>query len=178
MAPDLRLRLKRHSDGSASLTLTRANGTVTWQRQKGSVGLVFPPHDLTHYAVESTLGYRRGFYGLVAEGWEVSDFAAPWPRGPIPEEAREVELIVGFFDAERRSMDRWTAEAFNEHAVTYVAASKTAGKIAPPELSDEQITQVRAVRDALLGRWFALGAGEAMELEFRAHSHSETRAPV
>ena len=166
MTPDLRIRLKRHSDGSASLTLTRADGTVTWQRQKGSLGLVFPPHDLTHYAVESTLGYRRGFYGLVAEGWEVGDFAVPWPRGPIPEEARVMELIVGFFDAERRSMDRWSAEAFNEHAVKYVAASKSAGKIAVPVLTDEQIAQVRAVRDALFERWFALPPGEAIELEF------------
>ena len=171
------MRSARHSDGSASLTLTRADGTVTWQRQKGGHGLVLPPHDLTHYAVESTLGYRRGFYGLVAEGWDASDFAAPWARGPIPEEAREVELIVGFFDAERRSMDRWSAEAFNEHAVMYVAASKAAGKITAPALSDEQIAQVRAVRDALLERWFALAPGEAIELEFDTHSHSGTRSP-
>ena len=166
MAPDLEIRLKRHSDGSASLTLTRADGTVTWQRQKGSLALVFPPHDLTHYAVESTLGHRRGFYGLVAEGWEVGDFAVPWPRGPIPEEAREVELIVGFFDAERRSMDRWSAEAFNEHAVTYVAAGKYAGKIEPPVLTDADIARVREVRQELFDRWFALTPGDAMELEF------------
>lgn len=166
MTPDLRIRLKRHSDGSASLALTRADDTVTWQRQKGSLALVFPPHDLTHYAVESTLGYRRGFYGLVAEGWEVGDFAVPWPRGPIPEEAREVELIVGFFDAERRSMDQWSADAFNEHAVKYVAAGKYAGKITPPILTEQQISRVRAVREALLERWFATAPGEAIELEF------------
>ena len=58
MAPPLRIRLKRHSDLSASLTLTRRDGSVTWQRQRGSLALVFPSHDLTHYAVESTLGYR------------------------------------------------------------------------------------------------------------------------
>ncbi|MEP6729517.1 MAG: hypothetical protein ABJE10_02710 [bacterium] len=30
----LTIRLKRHSDGSASLTLTRADGTVTWQQRE------------------------------------------------------------------------------------------------------------------------------------------------
>lgn len=34
MATDLTIRLKRHSYGSASLTLTRADGTVTWHSQK------------------------------------------------------------------------------------------------------------------------------------------------
>ena len=53
--PKLNIRLKRHPDGSASITLTRADGTVTWQRQKGSLAMVFPSHDLAHYAVEHRL---------------------------------------------------------------------------------------------------------------------------
>jgi len=167
MPPDLKIRLKRHSDGSASLTLTRADDSVTWQRQQGGYGLVFPPHDLTHFAVESELRYRGGFYGLVADGWEMRDFAAPWPRGPIPEEAREVELIVGFFDSERRSMDRWSADAFNEHAEKFVGASRSAGSMKVPVLKDDDIARVRATRDALLERWFALPAGDSMELEFK-----------
>lgn len=100
--PGLTVRIKRHPDGSASLTCTRADGTTTWQRQRGGYGLVFPSHDLTHFAVESTLGYAHGFYGLIADGWDIDDFAAPWPRGPISHEALEAELIVGFFDTERR----------------------------------------------------------------------------
>jgi hypothetical protein len=166
MTVDLTIRLKRHTDGSASLTLTRADGSATWQRQKGSLGMVFPPHDLTHFAVETQLGYGGGFFGLVADGWELGDFAAPWPRGPIPEEAREVELIVGFFDSERRSMDRWSAEAFNEHAEKFVGASKSVGIIKVPVLRDDDIVRVRATRDALLARWFAVAPGDSMELEF------------
>lgn len=69
-------------DGSATLTCTRSDGSVTWQRQTGQQGLVFPAHDLTHLAVETTMGYARGFYGLIAADWEIADFAAPWPRGP------------------------------------------------------------------------------------------------
>jgi hypothetical protein len=166
MPPDLKIRIKRHTDGSASLTLTRADGSVTWQRQQGKLGLVFPPHDITHFAVESELRYRGGFYGLVADGWEIGDFASPWPRGAIPEEAREVELIVGFFDSERRSADRWTADAFNEHAEKFVGASRSAATMKVPQLKDAEITQVRTTRDSLLERWYALPPGESMELEF------------
>ena len=50
--PGLTIRLKRHPDGSASLTCTRADGSVTWQRQQGQLAIVFPPHDLTHFAID------------------------------------------------------------------------------------------------------------------------------
>lgn len=79
----LRLAFTKHRDGSTSFRLTRPDGTATWQRSRGATGAFFPPHDLTHLAVESTLGHRRGFYGLVAAGWDLGDFGAPWPRGRL-----------------------------------------------------------------------------------------------
>ncbi len=171
--PALLIRFKRHPDASASITCTRANGSVTWQRQRGQLGVVFPPHDLTHYAVETTLGYRRGFYGLLAEGWEITDFAKPWPRGPIPDEALDVELIVGFLDAERRQGIRWTAEEFAQHADTFVASRAATRHEVPREvprplrvLTADELERVRACRDALLQQWRAIAAGEEMVLTF------------
>ena len=79
--PDLFIRIKKKSDGSAALSCLRSDGSVTWQRQDGALGRFFPLHDLTHYAVESELGHSRGFYGLVAGGWNLTDFGKPWPRG-------------------------------------------------------------------------------------------------
>ena len=111
----------RRGDGTTTLRCTRADGSVTWQTQRApSHATFFALHDLTHYAVETTLGFRAGFYGLVADGWEITDFATPWPRGPIPEEAREVELLVGCFDEERRNITRWSAAEFNAHAAMFV----------------------------------------------------------
>ena len=167
---DLLIRFKRHSDLSASITCTRRNGSVTWQRQRGQLGMVFPPHDLTHFAVESTLGYRQGFYGLLSDGWEIGDFAAPWPRGPIPPEALEVEILVGCFDAERRNGAQWPVDEFNTHATTYVSAQAAVRHevaMVPRMLTDDELRNVRATRDALFARWFALEAGAAeMMLEF------------
>lgn len=169
--PDLTIRLKRHPDGTASLTCVRADGSSTWQRQNGSLGQFFPPHDLTHYAVETTLGYHNGFYGLIAQGWNIEDFGTPFPRGSIPIEAQEVELIVGFFDTERRSIAQMTEAEFNDHAARYQAArqSKRPRSLGvAPRLSAEQIDAVRERRSELLRRWFELAPGEAMELPFPA----------
>lgn len=166
MTPDLHIRLKRHSDLSASLTLTRRDGSVTWQRQKGSLALVFPQHDLTHYAVESTLGYRGAFYGLVADGWEMHDFAKPWPRGPIPVEAREVEMLVGLFDGMRLDRRTWDAAEINRQMQLLVDDGKFANRITPRVLTNTDVAAVRMRRDELIERWGATAPGDALELQF------------
>ena len=168
--PDLTVRIKRHPDSSASLTCTRADGTTTWQRQRDGYALVFPSHDLTHFAVETALGYEHGFYGLIADGWDIADFAAPWPRGPIPHDALEVELIVGFFESERRDSGAWTAEELDAHAQRYVAAQRALhpGRpvAEPPRLTDAQVERVRQARDELLRQWGEVPPGQALELRF------------
>jgi hypothetical protein len=166
---DLHIRLKRHADGSASLTCTRRDGSVTWQRQNGPTALVIPAHDLTHFAVESTLGFRRGFYGLLTEGWDITDFAKPWPRGPIPDEALVVELIVGFLDAERRQGETMTAAALQMQAEQYVASRLAVGKKMPHglrPLTDDELARVRARRDELLARWADVPVGGDLDLDF------------
>lgn len=160
----LTVRMKKGADGSAALTCTRADGSVTWQRQRGAQARFFPRHDLTHFAVETALGFQRGFYGLVAEGWDLSDFGAPWPRGPIPPDADPAELIVGFFDVERASGVRWEAADFNERAAAYYGEHALAGP--PPTLTDDDIARIRALRADLFARWDAVAPGDALELAF------------
>lgn len=161
--PPLTIRIKKKSDGSAALTCVRADGTTTWQRQEGVQGRFFPLHDLTHYAVETTLGHRVGFYGMVASGWDLTDFGAPWPRGPLPENIDPSELIVGFLDTERASGERWTAADFNEKARLYY---ENKGATSPLALTDDALARIRARRAELFAAWHALPAGETMELTF------------
>lgn len=167
--PALIIRLKHHTDGAVSLTCTRPDGSTTWQRFEGATAMVFPAHDLTHFSVETTLGYRGGFYGLIAAGWEIGDFAKPWPRGPIPLEAREVELIVGFFDAERRELTTWSAAEFAQHAALFLDAARARGKETPAAVrmpAAEELVAVRHARDQLLQRWFATPPGGELALDF------------
>ena len=55
--PELLIRIKKKTDGAAALSCIRPDGTTTWQRQDGRLGAFFPLHDLTHYAVETVLGF-------------------------------------------------------------------------------------------------------------------------
>ncbi len=165
--PDLLIRIKKNKDGSASLACVRSDGSTTWQRQDGKLGAVFPPHDLTHYAVETTLGYRRAFYGLIAEGWELSDFAAPWPRGPVPAEAREVEIFVGALDVDRMSMQRRSLAEFNDQ-VRFGASREPGKAFSPRELTDDELSSVRTRLTDLFARWAATEPGSTLELAFDA----------
>lgn len=157
--PELLIRIKKKTDGSAALSCVRADGSATWQRQEGRLGEFFPRHDLTHYAVETVLGHRRGFYGLVAEGWDLTDFGAPWPKGPLPADMDPSEGIVGLLDAERYQGSKMTIAELRERADTAAAAFVA-------HLTDDDLDAVRARRAELFALWDALPAGEALELPF------------
>ena len=160
---DLVIQIKKKTDGSAALSCRRADGSVTWQRQEGRQGRFFPLHDLTHFAVETVLAHSRGFYGLVADGWDLTDFGKPWPRGPLPPEALASELLVGFLDAERAAGAEWPASQFNATAATYYQQHGLRGACV---VTDDGLRRVRERRRELFARWATLAPGETLELRF------------
>lgn len=147
----LRIEIVKRSDGSGLLRCTRDDGSAAWQKQT-SHAAHFALHDMTHYAVETTLGYTRAFFGLIAEGWEMTDIGGKGVRGPLPAEATEVERIVGVFDSERNCGSLWTTEEFNSFA--------------PRPLTGVEIAKVRSLRAALFRRWEAIPPGATLDLEF------------
>jgi len=151
------VQIVKRVDGGGVLRCTRDDGSVTWQTQ-GRHAPFFALHDLTHFAVETTLGFRRGFFGLMAEGWDVEDTTGKGARGPLPEDACEAERIVGLFDAERASGVIWTVDKFNQYAPQMVSR----------QLTTEEIARVKAKRSELFERWFALPADATLELFYPA----------
>jgi hypothetical protein len=171
IAPPLQLRLKKAHDGATALSCTRADGSVTWQRTSPAHASFFSRHDLTHYAVETVLGHAKGFYGLLAMGWDFTDFGAPWPHGPIPPDADPSELIVGFFDAERAGDSPWSVAEFNDYAARFYGE----GAASAPTLTQDQLTAIRAKLKDLFEQWEAVKPGEALELAFPGNISSPTQ---
>src|SRR5256714_10528276 len=97
------IEFAKRKDGNTVLRCIRDDGSVTWQRNENQHARFFPLHDLTHYAVETELGFRRGFFGLINEGWDISETTGKSPRGRLPDETIEVEHIVSLFSAEWNS---------------------------------------------------------------------------
>lgn len=160
--PRLRIQItKRH--GGAILKCVRPDGTETWQKQQGKSAAFFPLHDLTHFAVETELGVRNAFYGLIAQGWSIEDTTGKGSRGALPPDALFIENVVGTLDTERASGSRWTAEEFNESTTRFAA---NGGRIVPRPLTDDEIARVRKRRAELFAQWQELPPGQTLELHF------------
>jgi hypothetical protein len=161
------IEFTKQKDGSATLRCTRADASVSWQKQEGKHAAFFPLHDLTHYAVETELGFRRGFYGLIAEGWDIAETTGKTARGALPTETLEVEYLVSAFSAERAGGTVTTAAEFNDLSATYARANRLRN---PRKLSDEELDRVRSRFNELATKWRALAAGATIELSFLSGS--------
>jgi hypothetical protein len=154
----------KRKDGTTVLNCTRADGSTTWQKQSGPTAVFFPFHDLTHYAVETTLRFRQGFFGLIADGWKVDETSGKGARGSIPAEAGLVEHIVGLFDRERiGGAPPLTAAEFNAHLADFAATGRT---IAARSFNDSELNAVRHTVDSLHNAWAAVEPGGTLQLGF------------
>ena len=154
----MKVQIKRRRDGPPTLTCVRADGTRTWT----PLHPFFPEHDLTHLAVETVLEFREAFFGLIASGWEIKDFARPGTSKTIPPQAVLAEHIVGLFDTERAQGARLTLDEFN----AMLADKRRESSVAAMTLSAEQLERIRALRSELISRWWSVVDGDTLELPF------------
>src|SRR5262245_44660195 len=118
------------------------------------------PHDMVHYAVESTL-HKRGFIGRLLEG-EAASF-----QMNAEAESDSVERLVEVFQA-----DGWSgwksdpAEMIDLYAVTCKAKECAA--------LDIKASDIEAVRQRILeltAQWEAVPVGKALTLHLEACGH-------
>ena len=159
----LRIHLTKHADGGAVLKCIREDGSTTWQRQRGRSAGFFPLHDLTHFAIETELGLRQAFYGLMADGWDIEETTGKSARGSLPSEAYAVERLVGLFDLERAGSAFWSAAEVNAHCY---GAEASPGQSLPRPITEEDLDRIRTRISELLGQWALLPSGGTLELSF------------
>jgi hypothetical protein len=112
------------------------------------------PHDMVHYAIESTLAHR-GFLSLVAGG-EAADFATV---GGDSEDA--IERLVESFQAEM-----WGGRAPSEELLaTYEIACEARGH-PPVPVSAEDVKEIRACLDELTTKWATVPVNGSLTVEF------------
>jgi hypothetical protein len=160
--PELRVQLTKKTDGTVALRCIRRDGSETWEHHKSSTSTHFAFHDLAHFAVETTLGLHKGFFGLIADGWDIPDTTGKGSRGKLPVASSSVEYIVGLFDGERRGvMGILAASEFNEQLDVMMGVNPDRSRF-----SDDQLTLTRNRIHELHTQWIGIPAGSALELTF------------
>jgi len=153
------IQLKKGRDGASTLACIRADGSRTWSK----LHPFLPLHDLTHCATESGLGFQEGFFGLVASGWNIDDFAVKGAVKRLPLQAGWAESIVGILDQERGAGRVLSVSELNEALAESLRGQDFA---AFRELKEEELARIRALRARLFEQWRDLPAGETLELRF------------
>ncbi len=151
------IELKKGRGGPSSLACRREDGSRTWAQ----LHPFLPTHDLTHCAVESALGMTGGFFGLVAGGWELDDFASPGATARLPPQALWAEHIVGLIERQVATDARGLNEALT-------ASLSPELRVGAPALTDRDMEVIERLRRRLLTRWQGLGAGETLRVRFPA----------
>lgn len=87
-------------EDSSTINITRSDGTSTGSKTN-HIGVI---HDLCHYAVEQTMGFKNAFFGLIDSGYDIDDFEKPRYNRPeelipenLPVEAKQAEHMAGLF---------------------------------------------------------------------------------
>lgn len=164
----MKIIFAKRADGLASLRCVRNDGSETWSSTKQPAMVI---HDLIHYVVETELGLHRAFYGLVAEGYDISSFSQPGSQRPealqparLPKEAHQAEILVGLLQTERSD-----GVEYPRFAATLVKVC-ILKNVPPPSLSDTTLDNIRTRTTQLWHQWQALTEEETLSLEFNPDS--------
>jgi hypothetical protein len=170
--PELRIRFTKHQDGTVVLQCVRGDGSATWERHDKQA-VFFSFHDLSHFAVETVLGLRRGFYGLIAEGWDIPDTTGKGKRGKLPSESILVEHVVGLLDRERvGGSSALSAAEFNSQIAEFVANDHLE---VDRTFSEVELAAVRQRIQDLQREWAGVAPGLFLELTFDRTNHEDTK---
>jgi hypothetical protein len=155
------IRIKKDATAPV-LTCIRDDGSSTWSKMPYRE--FFPRHDLMHYSVETGLGFREAFFGLIASGWSVESFSEPGAAKRLPLEAKYAEFLVEQLEREHRFGECSIAEAFN----ATIAESIRQGGLAPfRSILQKELDAIRSRFEELLARYSALADGNKLELKWK-----------
>lgn len=120
-------------------------------------------HDLSHYAIETQLGYQSAFWGLIKSGVNPSVFENKQARDQllISNEAWFAECLANLFLIELAQ------GAFDNFNVVFQESVNQLNKNIPElQLSIEQINGIRYYYQQLVEEWKNLSPDQAMALSF------------
>ena len=140
------------------ISCKREDGSVTWNHNSP----FFITHDICHYALETTLQFKEAFYGLVAAGTDIKEFDLPRDKRTVQltDEAIFAEQMVNLLTIEN------SQGIMENFMVTINDVCIKGGIKEMPEMTEDQLQEIRNLYRQLMNQWNLLLPEETMTLIF------------
>ncbi len=158
--PTMQIVFAKHPGKPTTLRCIRDDGSVTWQSYGNHSGF-FAVHDLTHYAIETTLGYRQAFWRMIAAGRELGDFG-PGDAKTFHCEAIYAETLAGLLTT---SQGNGSFLTYTDIKATIDSKAHEAG-FDPVKLMEEHLLLIRRRVRELRCEWERLSDSGILTLPF------------
>jgi hypothetical protein len=157
----MKLQITKNNSKKHIVLYQRDDGSETWMHADD----FFVHHDLSHYAIEKTLGYKTAFMGMLNNGMEIKDFENREKRKQIAiiKEAVYAENMANLFLME---IAQGSFEDFNKILQDSFKPMET--NLSAPVLTEKEISSVRKYLSQLIAAWKELAAGERICLEYES----------
>lgn len=157
----LMVTLHKNTPKPIVLRCLRADASETWSRLHPNTEY----HDLAHIAIEKSLDLKQSFFGLIAAGYNISDFELTEDEKPqlikdieLSEEAIITEHMVNLLMVER--FNDGQQEAFIPQLMT-ILDERTLEF--PSYLTENNLALVRSAYNQLIAQWQELPIGQSLE---------------
>lgn len=150
---------ERGRDGSASLVITRSDGTRVVTHPAASLEQL--RRELARWSIERHLRLPYGFYRLVAGGADPSLFPGRDGERRAVDDPIAVEPWIDLVDSLREGLVEWTTAEIHGYAAEQCARRRV--RPLPPIQETELRNLVQEV-DANLTRWQRLSVGQSVRL--------------
>ena len=158
------VRFTKHGPAAISdgLICLRPDGTST-RGDMPRQGIL--PHDAFHFVVETTLGWREGFFGQIARGsslelvvTQLHGEKADWSKNP---QALQSESLVECLQAEQ-----WGGAADPATFAETLAVTCHRRGVQPPVLDDSNLARIGVALREFGAAWRPLQPGQSLERTF------------
>jgi hypothetical protein len=148
------IHFKKDSDRNFILHCVRDDGTETYQKYQWGAFQV--EHDIMHYVVETTLGYKHAFYGILASGKDIS-----WFNELRDEDKKSNGSTIMNGEAVQAEMMVIALQTMrdDDELFSLAPAMWQDSKVQPYSFTREQVVAIRARTAELVEEWNASKEG-------------------
>jgi len=126
-------------------------------------------HDLAHYAVESALRFSKAFYGIINEGYNISNFELPKDQKPfavkpenLQKEAIVTEHIVNLLEVE------FLNSGHNDMFIKELEAVLKDNNLPfPKNLTEVTLHTIRNSYQNVYNQWLVLNEDQELRIDFK-----------